>query len=316
MTNQSESFPAWLLKLLGVLASCLLVISIAAILLLGREILIPLALAILLSFVVAPAVTLLQRLRVPQTVAITTVVITAFAALTLLGFVVAGQLAGLVEDLPKYRTTISTKVTDISQQIGKDGPLSRMFELFHSVSRDVDNSARSKAPATLQTYLKSVKNPQVQAALTQFVAAHKGEPVTINQVNGLAGQLLGGLPHGTVSGNLGNALGQTVTNPALWTAATYADPAFPVSATAGNQIWQRSGAAVMAAADGSQVSSKALADTAELLAGAYRQPQHGNYAALLNLVSNPQLRSKIDRAVQAHANDTGDNWKTMLSALS
>jgi 16S rRNA (cytosine1402-N4)-methyltransferase len=56
-----------------------------------RDILMPLALATLLSFVLAPIVKMLTRARVPKAIAVPVVVLSAFAGLFALGSVFAGQ---------------------------------------------------------------------------------------------------------------------------------------------------------------------------------------------------------------------------------
>lgn len=68
-----------LMALLGAVATAILACIIVATLYFGREIFVPIALAILLSFVLAPLVGLLQHLRVPRGAAVVSVVVAAFA---------------------------------------------------------------------------------------------------------------------------------------------------------------------------------------------------------------------------------------------
>ena len=70
----------------------------------GRDIFVPVALAILLSFVLAPLVGLLQRLRVPRGLAVVSVVIVilAFALIFAMGSLLATQLTQVAGDLPRY----------------------------------------------------------------------------------------------------------------------------------------------------------------------------------------------------------------------
>ena len=68
------------LPVIVALASTLLVVSIMAALYLGREILVPVTLAILLSFVLVPAVRVLRRIRVPRAAAVLLVVVIVFGA--------------------------------------------------------------------------------------------------------------------------------------------------------------------------------------------------------------------------------------------
>jgi AI-2E family transporter len=81
------------------------VVVVAAIILgtlyLGREVFVPIAMAILLSFVLAPLVGLLQRWRCPRAISAIGVVLIAFVSLFSLGGVVATQMAELAGDLPR-----------------------------------------------------------------------------------------------------------------------------------------------------------------------------------------------------------------------
>lgn len=68
----------------------------------GREVFVPVALAILLSFVLAPLVRLLQRGRVPRGVAVVAVVLVAFAGISALAGLMATQVTQLAGDLSRY----------------------------------------------------------------------------------------------------------------------------------------------------------------------------------------------------------------------
>ena len=63
------------------LATVLVAAAVVAALYFGREVLLPMALAVLLSFVLAPAVKLLQRLYLPRFAAVTIVVLLAFGVI-------------------------------------------------------------------------------------------------------------------------------------------------------------------------------------------------------------------------------------------
>jgi predicted PurR-regulated permease PerM len=80
----------------------------------SRELLIPIVLAGLLAFVLAPACGLLQRARLPRVVAVLLVVIVAGAAIGGVGVVVGRQLASLAGNLPSYENTVMTKWHSLS----------------------------------------------------------------------------------------------------------------------------------------------------------------------------------------------------------
>ena len=77
------------------------VFAIVAALYFGREVLVPIALALLLSFVLAPIVRRLQSWRVPRVVAAVSIVaIFAFATIFGLGAFMVSQVSQLANDLP------------------------------------------------------------------------------------------------------------------------------------------------------------------------------------------------------------------------
>ena len=72
----------------------------------GRDVFVPLALAGLLSFALAPLIAALRRRGLPRTPAVLTVVILAFLSIFVFGFVVAGQVSELGASLPRYEYNI------------------------------------------------------------------------------------------------------------------------------------------------------------------------------------------------------------------
>src|SRR5438105_1851988 len=76
----------------------------------GQRVLIPLALAVLLTFVLAPPVSLLERRGLGRVPAVLVVVGLAAALLGLVGWLVAAQLTALVNDLPGYKEAVRARV--------------------------------------------------------------------------------------------------------------------------------------------------------------------------------------------------------------
>src|SRR5436309_14175314 len=76
----------------------------------SREVLIPLALAILLSFLLSPAVRWLEHLRLPRVVATLIVVTLSIGALCLIGYTAYRQTVTIVEQLPRYQAQLHTKI--------------------------------------------------------------------------------------------------------------------------------------------------------------------------------------------------------------
>jgi predicted PurR-regulated permease PerM len=138
--------PAELVTLLSAVAIALLAVIIIVTLYFGREIFVPISLAILLSFVLAPLVGLLQRMRVPRGLAVVGVVILAFGLIFATGSLLATQLTQLAEDLPRYQTTITEKIQSFRQTTAGRGTLERASGMLKDLSKELDKPKESATP--------------------------------------------------------------------------------------------------------------------------------------------------------------------------
>ena len=127
-----------LIALLGAVASAILAALFIAALYFGREIFVPIALAILLSFVLAPLVALLQRGRIPRGFAVVTVVVLAFMIIFGLGTLIANQLTQLAGDLPVYQSTMREKIKSVRGATASSGTLERAADMLQELSRELD----------------------------------------------------------------------------------------------------------------------------------------------------------------------------------
>jgi predicted PurR-regulated permease PerM len=121
------------------------VFAIAA-LYIGREIFVPLALAVLLSFMLVPLLTRLQRWRVPKIPAVIGLVAVAFAVVCGFAFVVAGQLIQLADNLPSYQSNIQIKIRTIKIGGGPDGLIGRISEMLRVLGDEVARPAEPLIP--------------------------------------------------------------------------------------------------------------------------------------------------------------------------
>lgn len=113
------------------------VVTVAA-LYLAREVLIPITLAILLSFVLAPVVAQLRRFRLPRVPAVLLSVMLAIGVISLIGAIIGVQIAGLARDAPRYQSAIQEKV-----QTAQGSILGRINE----ISQRLNNEAAPPVPA-------------------------------------------------------------------------------------------------------------------------------------------------------------------------
>jgi predicted PurR-regulated permease PerM len=84
----------------------------------AREVLIPIALAGILSFMLAPLVRLLQRLRLPRVLAVLIVAVLAFAAIFALARTLVAEVERLADNLPTYQETIAKKIESLRGRSG------------------------------------------------------------------------------------------------------------------------------------------------------------------------------------------------------
>jgi predicted PurR-regulated permease PerM len=125
-------------SLVGAVALAILAVIIVTALYVGREILVPVALAILLSFVLASPVSALQRMRVPRGVAVVGVVLFAFAIIFALGSLIATQLNRLAGDLPRYQATIQSKIQSVRGVTGGSSTLERAAGMLQDLGKEID----------------------------------------------------------------------------------------------------------------------------------------------------------------------------------
>ena len=114
-------------------AGCVLVIVV---LYWAQAVLVPIALAILLTFVMTPPVSWLERWigRVPAVLAMVLVV---FTILAVAGWGLTRQLDSLAQDLPRYRTNILQKIKDV-RIAGKGGSVEKLQETIEDIRTDLE----------------------------------------------------------------------------------------------------------------------------------------------------------------------------------
>jgi predicted PurR-regulated permease PerM len=100
----------------------------------ARAVLIPLALALTLNFLLTPMVMWLQRLRIPRVLAVAVVMLVSTAVVAGMGWVVADQLLQVASDLPKYRLNIHNKIEGL--HLPPESALGRAAESVKEIGAD------------------------------------------------------------------------------------------------------------------------------------------------------------------------------------
>jgi predicted PurR-regulated permease PerM len=136
-----------LLRLLVNIASFAAFILIIACLHWGQTVLVPVAMAFLLTFLLQPVVALFQRTGLGRTLAVLLVVVVTGIGFAGIGWVVGAQITGLTYDLghnPQYQAHIKQKLADL-RGVGKDSTLDRFQGMINDIMGEFAQETGSTA---------------------------------------------------------------------------------------------------------------------------------------------------------------------------
>ena len=134
--RNASQVPPGLFGVLTVLASGLVV----GLLYFGRDVIVPIALAILLSFLLAPAVRWLRRLHVGRVAAVTLTVLIAFLAMLGFAAVIVQELSSLAAQIPEYRSNLEAKIRSLPAVVPGGGVFHRLTSLVQELGRELTQS--------------------------------------------------------------------------------------------------------------------------------------------------------------------------------
>lgn len=129
---------------LATISNVLLSVAIVLALYFGRDLLVPLSLSVLLTFMLAPLVTRLQR-WIGRICAVLLVVAMIFGATGAIGWMLTDQAIDLANKLPSYKQNIRDKLRSI--QIPSQTPLSRLTQTIDELKEDLPGGSTNRADA-------------------------------------------------------------------------------------------------------------------------------------------------------------------------
>lgn len=130
-TRPSSLTPAGALS--GIWALLLIAFVVAA-LYFGRSVLVPIALAILITFLLSRLVTRLER-WIGRIAAVLVTVIAMFTIFAAASWVIGRQVIDLADKLPDYQANIATKIRSLRLPAG--GPLARLSSSVHALQNEL-----------------------------------------------------------------------------------------------------------------------------------------------------------------------------------
>src|SRR5215472_10013952 len=113
---------------------------VVAFLYLARDLIVPIALAILLSFLLAPAVRGLRRWHIGRVTAVSLTVLMAFLAMIGFTAVILQEVSSLAQQLPEYRSNLETKIRSLPGAVPGAGVLRRATSMVQELGRELKQS--------------------------------------------------------------------------------------------------------------------------------------------------------------------------------
>ncbi len=147
-------------------------IVVVAALYFAQQVLIPIALALLISFLLTPLVMVLERWGLPRIPAAMTVVVLACGVIGGMGWMMTRQVTDLAAKLPTYRDNIEHKISLIHGSTR--GVLSNAAQTLQSINRELASTRPTSQPTT--TAAAQTADPADPTAATGSPAQRDAAP--------------------------------------------------------------------------------------------------------------------------------------------
>ena len=168
------------------LTTAIVVVLVIAALYFGRDIFIPIALAALLSFALAPLVRRLRRIGVPRLPSVLAVVVVAFVVLLAFAGMVALQIGDLAQRLPSYQHNLEAKIGALREAPPGGRLFDRASEMLTDLGRQIDDPAEEEETATADPDAPAEQEPIP-------VEVHQPAPTSLQILRTFIGPLIGPL---------------------------------------------------------------------------------------------------------------------------
>jgi predicted PurR-regulated permease PerM len=152
----------------------------------GRELFVPLALAILLSFIIAPLALVLRRWGAGRVVSVLLAILVAVTVLAALGTMVTRQVTRMASELPRYEYTIRDKVQRLQAAFTRTGVVESASSVIKGVSKELEKPPEDEKAARERTLA-----PQEEEKPKPMpVEVHQPPPTAVENLRNIAGPLL------------------------------------------------------------------------------------------------------------------------------
>ena len=161
---------------------------VVAFLYFARDVIVPITLAILLSFLLAPAVRWLRRWHIGRVTAVTLTVLIAFLALLGFAAIVMQEVTSLAQQLPEHRSNLETKIRSFPEVVPGGGVVHRVTSIVRDLGRELKQTEAEISTAANDRSATSTSPVEPAKPLPVEIQRPEFEPLQI--VQSIVGPLL------------------------------------------------------------------------------------------------------------------------------
>jgi predicted PurR-regulated permease PerM len=136
------------------LTTLMVIVAVAAILHLGQDVFLPLAMAVLLTFALSPVVSFLRNRGLRHFTSVLLAVFVAFLVIGLFVLTMVFQIGLLAQELPSFQANILQKLNSFTESGDGTGLIARLGEMLSSINSEISNAVPAStdtAPALTET---------------------------------------------------------------------------------------------------------------------------------------------------------------------
>ena len=143
----------------------------------AREVFVPLALAGLLAFLLAPAAGCLERWKIKRAPAALLVIFLSLAGVAILGWMVLGQIYSLAVELPQYQENLISKIDSL--HLNSAGRLGGTVQMLSNIGQQITSGGKATQPPDLTGSLPESTAHRSARSKTSPSKSVPGEPMAV-----------------------------------------------------------------------------------------------------------------------------------------
>jgi predicted PurR-regulated permease PerM len=161
---------------------------VVAFLYLARDIVVPIALAVLLSFLLAPAVRWLRWWHMGRVTAVTLTALIAFLAVLGFAAIVVQEISSLAQQIPEYRSNLEAKIRSLPGMVPGGGVMRRATSMIQELGRELKQSETEISTTAGDRSAIGASPPEPAKPVPVVIQRPEFEPLQI--VQSIVGPLL------------------------------------------------------------------------------------------------------------------------------